>query len=700
MNRPELSVVIPVFNNPEGPEKLLKRLIPVLEDISGEWHILFVDDGSEDLKEDAVSGKLKNLSGKDGRIGWISLKENRGQQTAVFAGISTASEILNRNRNRLIITMDDDLAHPPEVIYSLVKEVQRGPDIVFAVPRPYKKKDRFSLNRIGGISRDLFFRIVTGTPRRLKVGSFRIMKWDTAWKAVRKGWWITGFTENNRMTVNNSFVYISALVFKHTKKASNVEYERIETDLPLKKTTRYSFIKRMTLLLKLFLFYSPVCGHLSTLIGKKRKIPLYEIKDSGGWAGNMKNNIKLHILGGSYGQLNAIERARKMEIHTVVSDINPEAPGIKIADEKSGASTFDFRKVADDARKFGSSAFLATGTDQPVLTAALASELLNIPYFLNSQTARLVTNKREMKRAFRDLGIPTSPFQIISRDTDIRELSGLNPPLVIKPLDSQGQRGVMRLESPEEIPGVIDKVLSFSRENEVLIEEYYPSGEVTISGWVEDGKYIHLTTTDRITRDNLPSIGVCPAHHYPSRFSEKEAELIGLTEDIVTGFGIPRGPVYFQYLIGDKGIRINEAACRLGGAYEDEFIPWITGVDIMEIMIKMSCGMDFSFPTGIMREKNCYVSLQMFFYNQGVLKGQKGMEEISKLPGILGGRFLLSPGTIIGSRENSTQRAGYFIASGKTAGAVNLLAIKAFNCLKAWNENGNSLIASRPELLP
>ena len=234
------------------------------------------------------------------------------------------------------------------------------------------------------------------------------------------------------------------------------------------------------------------------------------------------------------------------------------------------------------------------------------------------------------------------------------------------------------------------------------MEEYYPSEEVTVSGWVENGIYHHLTTTDRVTSENLPSIGICPAHLFPCSFPDHEASLIEYTRKIVEGFGIKKGPIYFQYLIGKEGIRINEAACRLGGAYEDEFIPWITGVDILDIMLKMTCGLPYSFPGyDIIRKyrENKYMALQMFFYTRGILHSQRGIEKITAMKGILGGRFLLSEGTEIKTRENSTQRAGYFIAAGNSIEEVNKLTVKAFGFLKAEDSKGKSLLKQQPILL-
>ncbi len=680
-----ITVIIPIRNNPKGPGPLLDRLIPVLEKITSEWKILFIDDASEDVvqpseEERAMANTreiLDRMVRRNNRTGWIGLKQNAGQQTAVLCGLTEAIRSSPAVGEHYIVTMDDDLAHPPEFIPDLLKEIKKGRKMVYGVPTDVAGAD--IINRAGRWARDLLFRYALGIHQGIRVGSYRILSGDLAEKIVN---------------CPASFIYISAQAFRQTDNITHIEYDH-SPERQAGVSSRYSFRRKALLLINLYYHYSPFFRILN-----KRKAPSYIINKTGGCV--KMRETRLHILGGGIGQLSALIKARKLGIPTIVSDMNADAPGLRLADDASFASTFDTAAVTRDGRAMGAGAILATGTDQPVLTAAIASKNLDLPYFLDVSTAKLVTNKNNMKSAFRKFDIPTSPFLIIGKDTAPDLLASLKPPLVIKPLDSQGQRGVYRLDSPDEIGKILPRVLSFSREKEVILEEYYPSREITVSGWVEKGNYIPLTITDRVTKDNLPHIGVCLAHNYPSRYIKMEEEINSLTGKIVKNFGIKTGPIYFQYLIGDEGIRVNEVACRLGGAYEDIFIPWITGVDILEVMIRMTCGMDYSPPSFdeiVKHRKNRYTSLQMFFYRPGIIKYQTGMDQILGLPGILGGRFLLEPGTEIKKRENSTQRAGYFIASGNSVKKVNKLTRQAFNKLETVNMEGTALIINGPELL-
>ena len=429
----------------------------------------------------------------------------------------------------------------------------------------------------------------------------------------------------------------------------------------------------------------------------------------------------MHILGGGAGQLSAIRRCRELGITTIVTDMNPEAPGCLLADYSGAASTFEPGETISAVREFQGGtgmlvdAMLVTGTDQPVLTAAITGEELGIPYFLDAGRAALVTNKEAMKKKLAEAQIPAAPCRFIAPGYIDSELEGLHFPVVVKPLDSQGQRGVYRLNSATEIRERIDEVLGYSRCESILVEEYYPSDEITLSGWMEQGQLHILSVTDRVTIENPPSIGVCIAHHYPSKYSSRLPEIRSLTERLTTAFGLTDGPIYFQYLVGPGsaaepgGIIVNEAACRLGGAYEDEFLPFITGIDILDVMIRFSCRLE-SPAAGFNNlraleeaatagDAGRVVSLQMFFCEEGVIDGQYGMDEVLALPGVTGGGFLLATGTRVRNRLNSGQRAGYFIVCCGTEAEADVTVSKAYELLRIEDESGHNMIQFHDKML-
>jgi hypothetical protein len=314
--------------------------------------------------------------------------------------------------------------------------------------------------------------------------------------------------------------------------------------------------------------------------------------------------LRLMILGGGSSQIAAFHRARREGFFTILADHNPDAPARVLADAFAPASTFDVEAVTAAARDHRADALLAIGTDQPVLTAARVSATLNLPFPLSPEQARLLTNKAPMKRRFAAAGIPSAPCALLGADEtrwDADGLAALTPPWVAKPVDSQGQRGIAVVHSREQLLAHRPHLLSHSREDLILVEEYYPSREVTVSGLggrggdagnLDDHRPGDLCRREpyrRLRRSPLSESshpggrkpggdlprgtgrqrGLCGggSRPHPSRRRRLRA---GRRPDLLSD--APRG----------AGVLVNEIAFRLGGAYEDQSIPLVTGIDILD----------------------------------------------------------------------------------------------------------------------
>jgi dolichol-phosphate mannosyltransferase len=128
---PELSVVLPVFDEAEILPELYQRLTAVLAADALEHELVFVDDGSRD----ATPGILDAMQRSDARVVVLHLSRNFGHQAAVCAGIDQA-------RGRAVVVMDGDLQDPPELIPEFLRLWRQGNDVVYAV-RQRRKESLF-----------------------------------------------------------------------------------------------------------------------------------------------------------------------------------------------------------------------------------------------------------------------------------------------------------------------------------------------------------------------------------------------------------------------------------------------------------------------------------------------------------------------------------------------------------------------------
>jgi dolichol-phosphate mannosyltransferase len=161
MTVPELSVVVPLYNEEENLPELHRRLTAVLGSMGLDYEMVLVDDGSTD----GMPALLAGLRGSDPRVTALTLSRNFGHQAAVTAGIDHA-------RGRAVVVMDGDLQDPPEVIPDLVERWRGGADVVYAVRRRRKEG---VLKRAGYAT---FYRLLAATSELdipLDSGDFGLM---------------------------------------------------------------------------------------------------------------------------------------------------------------------------------------------------------------------------------------------------------------------------------------------------------------------------------------------------------------------------------------------------------------------------------------------------------------------------------------------------------------------------------------------
>ncbi len=161
----DLSIVVPVYESAKTLDSLYRRLSGVLESMTDSWEIVLVNDGSPDESWET----LKALSRRDQRVVSINLIKNFGQHNALMCGLSRA-------KGRYVVTMDDDLQHPPEEIPKLMQALEaRGADAVLG---SYDNTRQSWFRKAGSfLAKQVYFYLL-GIPRVLDMTSFRIIRKD------------------------------------------------------------------------------------------------------------------------------------------------------------------------------------------------------------------------------------------------------------------------------------------------------------------------------------------------------------------------------------------------------------------------------------------------------------------------------------------------------------------------------------------
>ena len=166
-------------------------------------------------------------------------------------------------------------------------------------------------------------------------------------------------------------------------------------------------------------------------------------------------------------------------------------------------------------------------------------------------------------------------------------------PMVMKPVDSQGQRGVYRVNTFAEVSEHFDSAMGFSKSGQVILEKYISGREVSVNAYVKDGEVIFSMLSDRESFPDLPG-GIIKAHHIPSVFENTEThkEITELVAEAVKTLEINNGPVYFQIKVCCGHPYLIEVTPRLDGCHMWRLIKEYCGVNLLEMTVSHMLGKD------------------------------------------------------------------------------------------------------------
>jgi len=293
------------------------------------------------------------------------------------------------------------------------------------------------------------------------------------------------------------------------------------------------------------------------------------------------------ILGGGIQQIPLIKKLKERDYKILLIDYYNQPPGKKYADKHLKVSTLDMELILNviHERDIDIDLVATMATDQPVLSASYIAEKLGIYYPLSYSDAIKVTNKSHMKRILKSNDIDTPNYHVLSEFPHSSIF--LQFPIIVKPTDNQGQRGISAVNNEKELKNAINYAINNSCEKKCIVEDFVPGKEVSINAFVIKNKLSILMITDRKHFSYKKTVGVCKAHEYPSSINMTERDnLIKITKKIINAFSLSNTPLYMQAIVQkDSNISVIEFGCRIGGGLEAYLLPLTIGIDVVDVYI-------------------------------------------------------------------------------------------------------------------
>ncbi|MEI7606585.1 MAG: ATP-grasp domain-containing protein [Rhodospirillaceae bacterium] len=382
----------------------------------------------------------------------------------------------------------------------------------------------------------------------------------------------------------------------------------------------------------------------------------------------------LWIIGGGVEAMPSVRRAKAMGLFVVVADGNPAAPAFALADAARVVSTYDEEGMAAQAAAFSANerrvdGVFSASADVP-RTVARVAEALNLPG-ISRATAALAADKLAMKRRLREAGIAVPDFWPVESAAELREcLERAGGRLVVKPVDSRGARGVLRLRAGSDLDWAFGYARAQSPTGRVMAEAFvsgpqFSSESVLIGG---AGRTSAMIDRNYARLDAFAPFMIEDGGNQPSFLPAAEtAPLARLAEAAGRALGIETGTVKGDLVLGPEGPVVIEMAARISGGWmATDQIPLHSGVDYVGLAIRLALGETVALAEAEPKPGGLATAIRYFFPPPGLVRAVEIDRVLVEQPWVHRFSLDLAPGDRVPPVTDHTRRAGFVLVSGAT----------------------------------
>lgn len=360
---------------------------------------------------------------------------------------------------------------------------------------------------------------------------------------------------------------------------------------------------------------------------------------------------KIAIIGGSYLQLPAVLKAKELGYEVHCFAWRDGAVCEAYADYFYPISIVEKDEILKECMRIGINGITSIASDVAVLTVNYVASrmgLISNP----DEYSEITTNKYLMRECFTRNDIPSPRYAIAAKD-GAYNIKGFKFPLIVKPTDRSGSRGVEKVLDPVQLDKAIARAQKDSFNGAAIIEEYVTGCEISVESISYEGCHYILQITDKVTTGAPYFVEL--EHHQPSELSPF---IQGRVKDIVLraldALHVRYGASHSELKITEDGdIRVIEIGARMGGDFiGSTLVRLSTGYDFLEGTIKVAMG-EFAEPQ--ITAHNCsgvYFLCKETEYLENIIRDSKKYQEIVEAK---------TTDSILRNVECSGDRSGYLI---------------------------------------
>ena len=407
----------------------------------------------------------------------------------------------------------------------------------------------------------------------------------------------------------------------------------------------------------------------------------------------MKNSVL--ILGAASLQVPIIKYVKSKGFNVIVVSIPGHYPGFELADKCIYCDIRDLDGILASIKDDEIEAVLTDETDIAVPTVAKVAKQLclagNDPVI-----AQVYSNKFKMRQECRKAGVSVPRFfHAFSREEVKYQSHNIKYPVIIKPEDNQGSRGVFCVNNLNELLAYFDEAIKYSKSGNVIVEEFFNGNEYVVEGFVYNGEYMNFGIGQRRYFNIEGTLIPCQTI-FPSNLKKESIEILLDAERKLHAHLKPSfGMIHSEYLINEEtnDYILVETALRGGGVYiSSHLIPLYSGVNNYDMLLNCALGKDISLNDFKKSRKNAASAYICFTLPKGEIISVEGVDEVRKLPSVkVCDVDDLTIGTLTEKMVNKTQRLGPIIVTASNRSEIEKEIIKIQNIfnIKVRVEDGS-----------
>ncbi len=339
---------------------------------------------------------------------------------------------------------------------------------------------------------------------------------------------------------------------------------------------------------------------------------------------------KVLIIGAGDFQLPLVERAaQRCEVYIAAPVVSQAF--LAYAADTCLCDVRDKETILAFAKEKGIDGVLTDQTDIPVCTVAYVAEKMGLPG-IGYEAGLLFTDKSRMRDRMEELGIKLLPHKtVFSGEEAAAFFEEVGEDVILKPLDTQGSRGVTACKSKDEVIAAFPEASKWSQNGGVIVEKQAKGREFLVEGMACGGRFKNLCIGDTYYF-TLPGVFAAQKRIFPSDAPEGLQErVLDLNTKIIEGFGLKQGLTHSEFIMDGDDIYLLETAARGGGVFiSSDLIALSTGLDPEDFLIGLALGEIGGFPA-VERQK-CCCGYRAFYIPSGTVEKTEGIEEVKSLP--------------------------------------------------------------------